>query len=144
MLLATTTFAQAQTVRIGTFDSRAVALAYYNSADYKASLNVKRSPQQNEAFQALKHIQVFSHASIPNVTDKLEDIIPAVAKDAGVSLVVSEWEIVWRDPNVEYVDVTAKLVDAFKPDQRVQKWVESLKKQKPLALVDVAMMPHKE
>jgi hypothetical protein len=91
---------------------------------------------QGPALQNLQHYQVFSTASIPNVIEKLTGVLPKVAADAGVSIVVSKWEIAYNRPDVEYVDVTDALVRSFNPNARVQQWIAEGRNQKPIPLIE--------
>ena len=148
--------AAVQKTRIGVFDSRMVALAYYNSPEHrrfmqqfmsdlkqaKAENNqtrVKELEFQGPALQNLQHYQVFSSASIPNITEKLAAALPNVAQQAGVSLIVSKWDVAFRGPDVEYVDVTDALVQQFHPDERVQKWIAEGRTKDPLPLLQTVM-----
>jgi hypothetical protein len=63
-------------------------------------------------------------------------VLPQVAKDAGVSLIVSKWEVAWQAPDAEYVDVTERLVEAFHPNDRVRKMIVDLKATTPMPLVE--------
>ncbi len=146
----------AQKVRIGVFDSRMVAIAYYNSGeqrkfmqDLMAQLKAAKTANdtakiadlefQGPAMQNLMHYQVFSNASIPNVMEKLAPELPKIAADSHVSIIVSKWEVAFHDPNVEYVDVTDALVARFKPTAQVQKWIDSGKSQQPVPLLEAVM-----
>lgn len=143
----------APAVRVGIFDSRAVAVAYYNSDRHRAEIRGmmeqlraakaandtaagQRLEQKGRALQNLAHYQAFSTASVPNVLEPLKDVLPQVAKDTGVSLIVSKWEIAWQDPHAEYVDITERLVDVFHPDARVRKSIDELKATTPMPLVE--------
>jgi hypothetical protein len=130
--------------RIGVYDSRLVALAYYNSDEHKQLLQqLKTDAVAASALQELQHYQVFSNASIPNVMEKLSGVLPAVAKDAGVSVIVSKWELAIRGDDVEYVDVTDALVKTLHPDAKVQKWIADMKTKDPVPLLQLVMQPHK-
>lgn len=146
----------AQKVRIGVFDSRMVALAYYNSDVHKAFVqDLMRQLQaakaandtakvadlefRGPALQTLTHYQVFSNASIPNVMEKLAPDLPTIAAEARVALIVSKWEVAFHDPAIEYVDVTDALVARFKPDERVQKWIADGKTKNPIPLLEAVM-----
>lgn len=148
--------AGAQRVRVGVFDSRLVALAYYNSPEYRAFMQdlmtqLKAAKAANDtakiadlefrgpALQNLMHYQVFSNASIPNVMEKLAPDLPRIAADARVSIIVSKWDVAFHDPNVEYVDLTDALVSGFKPDEKVRKWIDSGRTQKPIPLLEAVM-----
>ena len=84
-----------QKVRVGVYDSRMVALAYYNGADHqkfmqelmaqlkaaKAANDATRITEleyQGPALQNLMHYQVFSNASIPNVMERLTADLPTI------------------------------------------------------------------
>ncbi len=138
-------------IRIGTYDSRAIAVAYARSdmnrnwlaqliADRdkaKAAGDEKRVREletQGKAQQARLHEQGFSTGSVSNLMDKIRQEIPAVAKSAGVMLVVSKWEVMYRDPAVEYVDVTIPLVRRFSADPEVLRIAEELMKHDPIPL----------
>ena len=137
--------------RIGTYDSRAIAVAYANSGEYrqeivklrkdfeqaKAAQDEKRTKEleaRGLAAQARFHQQGFSTGSVINIMDKIRPDLAAVAKDAGVVMIVSKWELVYADPSIEYVDVTMPLVMKFKPNEQTLKWVESMKAKAPIPL----------
>ena len=150
LLVTTAVEAQAPTrLRVGTFDSRLVALAYYRSPATKewmqalrADINkakvandekrVKELEAQGPARQSLMHLQVFSNGSISNVTGVIADRLPAIAAAAGVSAVVSKWELPYSEATVEQVDVTAQIAALFNPDDATKKIMESMTSQKPM------------
>jgi hypothetical protein len=148
--------AAGQKVRVGVFDSRMVALAYYSSDEHRRFMQdlmaqLKAAKAANDtsriaelefrgpALQSLMHYQVFSNASIPNVMEKLAPELPTIAADVRVSLIVSKWEIVFRDPGIEYVDVTDALVGRFNPNERVRKWVAEGRTKDPVPLLEAVM-----
>ncbi|MGA2262224.1 MAG: hypothetical protein ABSH28_12390 [Acidobacteriota bacterium] len=139
-------------VRIGTYDSRAIAIAYYNSgqpaqaqvrglqAEYAKAkaANDDKSAKELEAagiaWQELMHEQAFSTGSISNIIAAIKDKLPAIAQEAGVALLASKWDMTYRDASVEYVDVTMSLVKLFNPGEKVMKWIEELKTQDPVPI----------
>jgi hypothetical protein len=143
--------AQAQAIRIGIYDSRAIAVAYARSdmnSKYLSQLTAERDKAkaagdekrvqeleaQGRALQARFHEQGFSTASVANLLEKIRPEIPAVASAAGVALIVSKWEVMYKDPAVEYVDVTIPLVRKFSSDPQVLKIVEDLMTHDPIPL----------
>lgn len=137
--------------RVGTYDSRAVALAYYNSEEYRARMGAIKAEveaakvagdekkhaelrAQMPFLQARMHWQVFSSVSAPNVIATIADALPSVASKARVAAIVSKWELVFRDESIEYVDLTPELVALFKPTEQVQKWVTEMAKKDPIPL----------
>ena len=136
-------------VRIGVFDSRAVAVAYAHSKflqeqyqELKSKLDraeaagdkakAEQIKAEGKAEQERLHQQGFGTASVKKYLDLVKDKIPAVAKDARVELIVSKWEVTYQAPAVEAVDVTDDLVKLFDPNERVLKIVAELKKHPPL------------
>jgi len=145
------------TVRIGTFDSRAVALAYYRSPSVMKELagmraefekakaagdetKAKDLEARGPAMQMLMHQQVFSNGSIGNITAAMASRLPEVAKAAGVVAIVSSWELPHSAPNVEVVDVTPQVVALFAPDAQTTKIIESMRGQKPIPLLDALLI----
>jgi len=148
----------AKPLRIGVFDSRAVALAYGNSdefqqivqgirADYnkaKAANNDSRARELNKEGQWLQvrlHQQVFSTAPVSGILAKVGDRLPAIAAQAGVALIVSKWEVQFQNPTVETVDVTLPVVKLFNPSDKVLKWIEEMKAQDPIPFEKLPLDP---
>jgi hypothetical protein len=144
-------------VRIGTFDSRAVALAYYRSPSVMKELTGMRADLEKAkaagdetkakdleargpAMQMLMHQQVFSNGSIGNIMPALASRLPDVAKAAGVVAIVSSWELPRSAPGVELVDVTPLVVALLAPDAQTTKIIESMRGQKPIPLLDALLI----
>jgi NAD(P)H-dependent flavin oxidoreductase YrpB (nitropropane dioxygenase family) len=148
--------AQSQTnkLRIGVYDSRAIAIAYGNSAEFQQSLksihaeynkakeekNDKRMKEieaQMKLGQRRLHEQGFSTGSVAGFMVKIKDSLPVVAKKAGVQIIVSKWELNHRSPDVEVVEVTDELVALFHPSEKVLGWVKDLKSHPPLPIEEI-------
>ncbi len=152
LLLVIPSIAHSQTpVRIGTYDSRAVALAFYNSAEQKQvsqsllaeyqkakaagdAAKIKELEAAGPARQELMHQQVFSSGTISNIIATLQDKLPTIAREAHVVLLLSKWDAAYRDPSIELVDVTMQLVKIFNPEEKVLKWIEEMKSQPPIPI----------
>jgi hypothetical protein len=140
VLTGATALAQSQTnkMRIGVYDSRAIAIMYYNStnstmleygkslrADYekakadKDEKRVKELDAKAKLMQRRLHEQAFSTGTINQLMAKspLKEALPAVARKAGVQAIVSKWELNFQSADVELVDVTDDLVALFHPDE---------------------------
>jgi hypothetical protein len=144
-------------VRIGIYDSRAVAFAYFSSAPYQNNLQqqiaaAKAAQQSGDTnkFAALKtalrnrqddlHRQVFSTAAAVDALTAIKDKIPAFEKQAGIGALVSKWDenVLKQNSPVEKVDVTDQLVREFLiPTEKQLKTIESFKNSKPLPLDQV-------
>ncbi len=144
-------------VRIGTFDSRAVALAYYRSPDGQAEATALRAEYQKAkaagdkekiaelevrgpAMQMLMHQQAFSNGSIGNIVPLFAPKLAGIAKAAGVVAIVSKWEVTHAAANVELVDVTPQVVALFAPDAATKQILEGMKGQNPIGLLEALMI----
>lgn len=145
-------------VRVGIFDSRAVALAYARSEEFEQSIKAlrddlekakaakdekRRRELENEGAwsQVRLHQQGFSTATVSSILAKMKDKLPAIAHDAGVVMIVSKWEVQFKDPAIETVDLTLPLVQLFHPSEQVMKWIEQLKDQKPVPFEELPLDP---
>ncbi|MGI9517942.1 MAG: hypothetical protein ACR2NP_12895 [Pirellulaceae bacterium] len=144
----------AEKVRIGTFDSRAIAVAWASSASFSEYVQGLRNELEQakadgdedrvkelEAFgPALQHIlhkQGFSTWPIDNILDQIRDKIPEIARDAEVALVVSKWDVEFAADNIEHVDVTDAMVQLFDPDEKTLEAIKDLREQEPVPLEDI-------
>jgi hypothetical protein len=149
-----------KTFRVGTFDSRAVAISYARSemfaplmkslmAKYekakaeKDEKTIKECEAEGPAQQQILHQQGFSIASVADILEKVKADLPKIAQEAGVDLIVSKWEVVHQAPSIEIVDVTANLVKLFKPNEQTLKILEELSKQPPVPLLELLLAPEK-
>ena len=148
-----TASAQTQTnkLRIGVYDSRVIAVAYGNSpefqetlkpvmAEYKKAKEAKddKRMKQLEAQMKLKqrrlHEQGFSTGSVISIMATVKDSLPAVAKDTGVDVIVSKWEVNYQSPSVEIVDVTGKVAALFHTSERGKKWLKQIPEKPPVPI----------
>jgi len=155
-LAGATASAQVQTnkLRVGIYDSRAIAIAYGNSPAFQDSLkpirteyekaraekNDKRMKEIDARMklrQRRAHEQGFSTGSVAGILATVKDSLPAVAKRAGVMMIASKWEVNYQSPEVELVDVTDELVALFHPNEKVLGWVKSCREKKPVLLEDI-------
>lgn len=145
--------AQVQTskLRVGVYDSRAVAVAWANSTEFQATLkpieaehqkakaadNEKRCKEieaQMKARQHRAHEQAFSTGSVAPIMKIVKARLPEVAKQADVQLIVSKWELNYQAADAELVDVTDKLVALFHVSERGLKWCCEVQQKPPLPL----------
>ena len=136
---------------LGTFDSRALAIAYYRSEahavrtreavaaharaqDAGDAATAQRIDAEMRALQALAHRQGFGGAPIPELLAMIEDEIPAIARRAGVNAVVHQEDLLWLDPDAEVVDLSLALAEAFAPSDETRRMLPEVLKQKPVPL----------
>ncbi len=109
----------------------------------RASGDVERVRQLEAYKPALRQVmslQTFSTGSVREIMEKIEEELPQIAEEAGVSVIVSKWEVVHKSPAVELVDLTLRLVALFaEPDDYMLRQLEQLMGQDPTP-VDSALM----
>lgn len=138
------------TLRVGTYDSRGVALAYGRSKLPDGMLTkVARLRKEHEkaskagdqermaavaaeaaALQGEIHRKVFSGAPIDDVLALIKKGLPHVARAAKVDLIAGD--ILFRRPGVEVVDLTLEMSEHFQPDAKTREMIQDLIKTKPV------------
>ncbi len=120
-------------VVVGTFDSRAVAVAHVRSRGFADELHeqlealerardagdgdeVARLEELGPAMQRRVHEQAFGATPVDDILERIRPRLSRIARDAGVDVLVSRWDLVYADARAEFVDVTAALVAEFEPD----------------------------
>jgi hypothetical protein len=144
--------APANRLRIGVYDSRALAVAYSASSfhdaelkamqqelkDAEAARDTKKADQiraRGKNMQTIAHLQAFSNAPVDDAMAALRESLPLIAAAAGVDVIVADVD--FKSDRVETIDVTNLLVAQFKPSDRAQKNIEMIVKQKRIPMVDV-------
>jgi len=154
LLFAVATPARVQPrVRIGVFDSRGIVIAYGQSAAFRAQMQqfraqFEKAKAANDAKllaeleakaqtqQMLLHLQGFSIGSVSEILANFKDEVAAVAKQANVSAVVSQFELAYQDPNVETVDITEAPAKKLNDSPNIPAMIAELKKEKPLSMLE--------
>ena len=143
----------ATTARIGIYDSRAVAYAWFWSGKHQKQLNelmqnarAAKSAGDTNRFKELNamlgrqqdemHREVFSTALPTEALAELKESLPKIQKAASVSALVSRWDAAALKtyPDAAKVDVTDQLVHEFNPAEKQLKTIPELEKSAPLPL----------
>ena len=149
-------------VRVGTFDSRCLAMGYYRSemfksrmrrikAEYekaKATGDQKRVEEmearsasgiwpdmgwpQNPAQGEMIHKQGFSTWPVDNILERIKAKIPEIAKQADVDVIISKWDITYQRSGIELVDVTPLLVELLVDDEKSLEDALKIRKMRPI------------
>ncbi|MFC1758657.1 hypothetical protein ACFL2H_07800 [Planctomycetota bacterium] len=147
------------TVRVGTFDSRALAMAYYRSEAFKDHMKemharhekaktdgdeqlAKKLAAEGPALQELIHKQGFGTWKVDNLLEKIKTKIPEIADQADVDVIVSKWNIVYRNPTTKFIDVTDLMVKPFEPDQATLTVIKEIQEQDPVPLEKLKRHQH--
>lgn len=145
--------AKSPTEKIGVYDSRAVAIAWVGTAEFKQTMNAlkKESDQakaagdrervaalekEGAALQARLHAQGFSTAPVDDILDHYRDQLAQLRAATGAAALVSKWDeaALAKYADAERLDVTEKLVDALHPDDAQRKVALGIVTKKPIPL----------
>jgi hypothetical protein len=146
-------------VRVGVYDSRALAVAWVHSdlheqelralheehAQAKASGDRERVQDleaRGQAMQEAAHRQVFGNAPVEDVLEIMKDALPGIARDAGVDVIVRTWDVTWQDPAAQVVDITDRMVDWFHPDAKALKIISQIRTAPVIPQKDLDRMNH--
>jgi len=153
-----TTTSENPTVVVGTFDSRAVAVAYVQSDAFGGYLVAQQTDVAQvlerartagdealvaaldalgPAMQKRLHEQGFGTASVNDIIARIEDELPNIAKEAGVDVIVSKWTLTYRSPAAKFIDVTNLIAAKFDPDERTLKMIQSTVETDPVPLDEI-------
>jgi hypothetical protein len=138
-------------IKIGTYDSRVITLAYSRSDTFNIRLSAMQKQSQADfqgtdstkkvqaayrmiTFQFLLHQQVFCTGTASAIIAIVKDKLPQVAKDAGVIAIVSKWEIPCNDPSVEIIDLTMPISKLFNPQGDFENMAKEIAAQDPIAI----------
>ena len=139
-------------IRIGTYDSRAVAVAYFNSPygkqlmelmgnlqkknrealEAKDTLELKKLNREGELRQALMHEQGFGTGSVKDLLAAIKDKIGILAKNENLDIIVSKYELNYSGSNSIVLDITEKLTNLFEPNKRFKAMLPDLLKTEPV------------
>ena len=134
-------------MRIGTYDNRAIAVAYAPSrfnpvGDNMEAYNAAREAGDEqriaeleawgESHQRQLHRQGFGHVPVDDLLAHVAHRLPEVAENADVDAIV--FDCTWTGPNVEVVDVTMELVMLFEPTEKTLKTAREIVKHEPIDL----------
>lgn len=148
--------AELEPVRIGVYDSRAVALAFARSeegqqyvadlhARYQAAVAEGDEPaaqslrEQGEAHQVRLHLQVFGNAPADDAMARIQSNLSSVAQAENVVAIVPAAE--FHDHTVEIVDVTEAIVLLFSPTPETLRLARQSRDVKPIPIEQAARIP---
>lgn len=141
-------------VRVGTYDSRAIAVAYAASElnpvrekmkEYEAAKQAGDKSKMAElqswgkSHQRMLHFQGFGRVPVAELLAPVKEGVARVAADRKLSIIVMECNFAAGD--VEIVDVTDELVELFHPTAKTRETVRELRKVEPISLIKLAELP---
>ncbi|MCX6157236.1 MAG: hypothetical protein NTY74_04560 [Ignavibacteriae bacterium] len=135
-------------VRVGTYDSRLIAVAYYNSKLFKIPSEVREkmkvAQEKNDTVtisaitkemplrQRYMHEQAFGKASVCYLIEEIKDKVAEYVKKEKLDFIVSKWEMSFINPNYEVVDITLSLANLFEPSMDMGKMMTDLNSNEPV------------
>jgi len=144
-------FAQ-NNIRLGTYDSRAIAVAYFNSdfasstmkimrqlkvddltaIEEKDTLKSKKLQREGQLRQAMLHEQGFGTGSVRECMLAIKDKVDELAKQEKLDIIVSKWELNYSIANAEIVDVTEQLASLFQSKMPLEEMLKEMRNQDPI------------
>ena len=147
--------ADSPTEKIGVYDSRAVAIAWVGTEEFKQSLDVLRKESEQAkasgdrdraaalekkgaAMQQRLHEQGFSTAPVDDILDHFRDQLAEIRLATGAAALVSKWDeaALAKHAGAEQLDVTEKLVDALRPNDQQRKTALEIVRIRPVPLAE--------
>jgi len=146
-------------LRVGVFDSRAVAIAHAHTSAFQKRVSdmkaehrrakeagdddlVAEMEKRGEDLQHLLHKQGFGTWPVDDILATIQDELPDVAREAGVDVIVSKWQVVYQRPDVVLVDITDFIVQPFEPDEEVLATIREMKHVDPVSLEELEEHHH--
>ena len=141
---------QGAKLRVGTYDNRAVTIAWFHSefndraklheqmAEAKKAGDQAKIDELNELGPKLQrklHFQGFGRSPVTDLLEPVKDRLGEVAAAAGVDAIVFECNVAAE--GVEGVDVTHELVKLFNPTPEALNIIEERTRHDPVPLEDL-------
>lgn len=135
-------------LKIGTYDSRVVVMTYARSdlfrtkmqemskksealLESKDTVRMKEGALNMISFSFNMEKCVFTSASATPIINLVKDQFPEIAKKAGVSMIVSKWDLNYSNPEIEIIDLTPQISALFDPSGTISKSAMEYGKQSP-------------
>jgi hypothetical protein len=147
---------RAGALRIGVYDSRAVAIAcartpataakfqklredFMKAKAANDTTQMQQLEKEGQWAQVRLHQRGFSTVGVGSMLATVADQLPALAREAGVSMLVSKWELPYVAKDVQTVDVTLPLVKLFHPDEQTLKMIPEITKATPIPFDELGL-----
>ena len=135
--------------KIGVYDSRMIAVWYFNTPEYQKSIKDMRdsaaAAKKNNDTEKIKyydeigiltqrvlHDKGFGRGSVAEILEKKKAELAELAKNEKLIAIVSKWEVNYSSTDVELVDVTLKLLELLKAPENIKNFYDSMKVQPPV------------
>jgi hypothetical protein len=140
-------------IRVGTYDNRAIAVAYAASSfnpvsakmkEYDAAKQAgdKKKIEELEAWgkahQRMLHFQGFGRVPVQDLLKPVKDGVAKIATEQKLAAIAMECDFTSSD--VEVVDVTDQLIELFKPSDKTRTTARKMRSVQPESLLVLADM----
>lgn len=149
--------AEQSAIRIGTYDSRAIAIAWAASkhnpvGDKMKELETARQANDTKriaelnawgkSHQQVLHLQGFGRVPVTDLLEPVQDQMKTIMESKKLMAITMHCDLVAS--GVELEDVTMDLVQLYDPSEKTLKWVKQLGDKPPVPLIDlVNLAPEK-
>ena len=143
-------------IRIGTYDSRAIAIAFapsrFNPVGEKMAAyekakaagdraKMKELETWGEQHQRLLHFQGFGRVPVDELLEPVKAEVARLARERGLTAISMRCDFIGAE--VEVIDVTDDLVKLYDPSKKTLGHVQGIRAVKPVPLTELADMPAK-
>lgn len=142
--------------RIGTYDNRAVAIAFaaseFNPAQAKLKAYERAKAAGDEAamkelmawgdqYQRQLHFQGFCRVPVDDLLQPVQKQVADLGRERGLTAISMQCD--YRGDNVEVVDITDDLVKLFQPSEKALEHARNIRNVEPVPLTEIANAPNK-
>ena len=147
IIISATAYTQSK-MRIGVFDSRIIAVNYYQSGEFTKeiesmmkdfqeakktgdSTKVKKLEEMGQLKQRIAHDKGFGRGSVAEILEKYSGKIKELAQKEKLNTIISKWELIYSESNCEVIDITLKLLEALNAPEKIKTMYNEFKDVKP-------------
>ena len=155
LLFARETASADPALKIGTYDSRSIAVAWAASShnDVGAKMQELKSAQEAKdekkvqeleewgaQHQQVLHLQGFGRVPVAELLEPVRAQLQTLAAELGLAAIVMSCDYVGA--NVEIVDVTEQMVEFFQPSEKTKATALGIREHEPMPLIELLSMKH--
>lgn len=155
LLFARETASADPTLKIGTYDSRSIAVAWAASAhndvgvkmqeltaakEAKDEKKVRQLEQWGSQHQQVLHLQGFGRVPVADLLTPFRTQLEQLAAELGLTAIVMSCDYVAG--NVELIDVTERMVEFYQPSEKTKATALGIRKHEPTPLIELLSMQH--
>jgi hypothetical protein len=82
--------------------------------------------------QRMMHEQGFGKGSVSYIMDEIKDKMSELAKNEGLNIIVSKWELNFNSTDGEIIDISEKVANLFEPTKDMRDIYQEFLKNEPV------------